>query len=130
VRSPIGGYRPCIERQKQVKRQKEESATEDSESPPQSKKKHGASLFLQYDIGLTIRKVARMIAGLAQFAFVPGSLLRFGWEAGRKAQSLAQDVAEKLRACEANHADETHYRIDGRHGGTLIAHSQSLPTDH
>jgi hypothetical protein len=74
-----------------------------------------ASLFLQYDIGLTTRKVARTIAGLAQFAYVPASLLRFGREAGRHAQPLAQDVAEKLRACEANHADETHYRIDGQH---------------
>jgi transposase len=87
-----------------------------------------ASLFLQYDIGLTTRKVVRTIAGLAQFAFVPGSLVRFAREAGRKAQPLAQDVAEKLRACEANHADETHYRIDGQnayvwfHGNKDLAH--------
>jgi transposase len=74
-----------------------------------------ASLFLQYDIGMTTRKVVRTIVGLAQLAFSPGSLLRFGWEAGRKAQPLVQDVAEKLRACPSNHADETHYRIDGRH---------------
>jgi transposase len=87
-----------------------------------------ASLFLQYDIGLTTRKVVRTIVGLAEFALVPGSLLRFGREADRKARPLAQDVAEKLRACEANHADETHYRIDGRHayvwfhGNERLAH--------
>jgi transposase len=87
-----------------------------------------ASMFLQYDIGLTARKVVRTIAGLAQFHFVPASLLRFGKEAARKAKPLAQDVAEKLRACEANHADETYYRIDGKpayvwfHGNEALAH--------
>jgi transposase len=87
-----------------------------------------ASLFLQYDIGLTARKVVRTVAGLAQFNFVPASLLCFGKEAARKAKALAQDVAEKLRACDANHADETYYRIDGKpayvwfHGNEDLAH--------
>jgi transposase len=87
-----------------------------------------ASMFLQYDIGLTTRKVVRTVAGLAQFAFTPASLLRFGKEAARNAKPLAQDVAEKLRACDANHADETYYRIDGRpayvwfHGNEHLAH--------
>jgi hypothetical protein len=87
-----------------------------------------ASLFLQYDIGLTLRKVVRSIAGLAQFDFVPASLLQFGKEAAVKAKPLAQDVAEKLRACDANHADETYYRINGQpaivwfHGNEHLAH--------
>jgi hypothetical protein len=87
-----------------------------------------ASLFLQYDIGLTTRKVVRAVAGLAQFAFVPGSLLRFGKEAAGKARPLAQDVAEKLRACEVNHADETYYRVAAQpayvwfHGNEDLAH--------
>jgi hypothetical protein len=86
------------------------------------------SLFLQYDIGLTTRKVVRSINGLAQFSFVPASLLHFGKQAAQKAKPLAQDVAEKLRACDANHADETHYRIDGQpayvwfHGNEHLAH--------
>jgi len=87
-----------------------------------------ASLFLQYDIGMTIRKVVRTTAGLAQFDFVPASLLRFGKEAAAKAKPLAQDVAEKLRACDANHADETYYRVNGKpaivwfHGNEHLAH--------
>jgi len=87
-----------------------------------------ASLFLHYDIGLTTRKVVRTLAGLAQFAFVPASLLRFGNEAAQTAKPLVQDVAEKLRACDANHADETYYRIDGQpayvwfHGNENLAH--------
>jgi hypothetical protein len=87
-----------------------------------------ASLFLQYDIGLTTRKVVRTVAGLAQFGFTPATLLSFGREAARKAKPLAHDVAEKLRACEANHADETHYRVNGKtayawfHGNENLAH--------
>jgi transposase len=70
------------------------------------------------------------VAGLAQFDFVPASLLRFGKEAARKAQPLAQDVVEKLRACDVNHADETYYRINGTpayvwfHGNEDLAHFQ------
>ena len=85
-------------------------------------------MFLQYDIGLTTRKVVRTVAGLAQFAFTPATLLRFGAEAARKAQPLVKDVAEKLRSCPANHADETYYRIDGKpaygwfHGNEDLAH--------
>jgi hypothetical protein len=87
-----------------------------------------AALFLQYDIGLTTRKVVRAVAGLTQLLFVPGSLLRFGQEAARNAKPLAQDVAEKLRACEANHADETYYRVNAKpayvwfHGNADLAH--------
>jgi hypothetical protein len=85
-------------------------------------------MFLQYDIGLTTRKVVRTVAGLAEFDFVPASLLRFGKEAARKAKPLAQDVAGKLRACAANHADETYYRINAEpayvwfHGNEDLAH--------
>jgi len=87
-----------------------------------------ASLFLQYEIGLTTRKVVRTMAGLAQFDFVPASLLHFGQEAAQKAKPLVQDVAEKLRACDANHADETYYRVDAKpayvwfHGNEDLAH--------
>jgi transposase len=87
-----------------------------------------ASMFLQYDIGLTTRKVVRTVAGLAQFEFVPASLLRFGREAARNARPLAEDVAEKLRACDAIHADETYYRVNAKpayvwfHGNEDLAH--------
>ena len=93
-----------------------------------------ASMFLQYDIGLTTRKVVRTVAGLAQFDFVPASLLRFGKEAAQKANPLAQDVAEKLRACDSNHADETYYRVDAKpayiwfHGNESLAHFQMSGT--
>jgi transposase len=87
-----------------------------------------AGLFLQYDIGMTTRKVVAAVAGLTPMTFVPASLLNFGIAAARRARPLVQDVAEKLRACDANHADETYYRVDARpayawfHGNEHLAH--------
>jgi hypothetical protein len=54
------------------------------------------------------------VAELAQFAFAPGSLLRFGQEAARKARPLVQDVAEKLRACEEQRFQEPFIPKSGR----------------
>jgi hypothetical protein len=87
-----------------------------------------ASLFLQYSIGVTTRKVVQAMEGLAQFTFVAATLLSFGRQAAKKAKPLAQDIAEKLRSCDANYADETHYRINGDnayiwfHGNEDLAH--------
>ena len=93
-----------------------------------------ASLFLQFDIGMTTRKVVKAIAGLSPLKFVPATLLQFGKQAAKKAKRLAEDVVEKLRACDAGHADETHYRIDGQsanvwfHGNEDLAHFQITRT--
>jgi transposase len=72
-------------------------------------------LFLRFHIGLPLRKVVGAIEGLDSLAFSPAALLGFEKLAAAAARPLAQDVTEKLRACEVNHADETHYRINGEH---------------
>jgi hypothetical protein len=72
-------------------------------------------LFLRLDIGLSYRKVVGAVEGLDSLAFTPAALLGFEKKAAQTARPLAYDVAKKLRACEVNHADETHYRIDGQH---------------
>ena len=72
-------------------------------------------LFLRLDIGLSYRKVVGAVEGLDSLGFTPAALLGFEKKAAQTARPLAYDVAKKLRACEVNHADETHYRIDGRH---------------
>ena len=85
-------------------------------------------LFLRFDIGLPFRKVVDAIEGLGFLRFTPAALLGFEKKAAEKARPLAHDVAKKLRACEVNHADETHYSIDGKpaqawfHGNEHLAH--------
>jgi hypothetical protein len=68
-------------------------------------------LFLRFDIGLPHRKVVSVVEGLDALSFTPAALLGFEKQAAGKAMPLAHDVAIKLRACEVNHADETHYSI-------------------
>lgn len=85
-------------------------------------------MFLRFDIGLPYRKVVAAIEGLDSLGFTPAALLGFEKKAAEKARPLAYDVATKLRACEVNHADETHYSINGKpaqawfHGNEHLAH--------
>lgn len=85
-------------------------------------------MFLRFDIGLPHRKVVRAIKGLDSLGFTPAALLGFEKKAAEKARPLAYDVAKKLRACDVNHADETHYTINGKsaqvwfHGNERLAH--------
>jgi transposase len=85
-------------------------------------------IFLRFDIGLPFRKVTEAVAGLDSLSFTPGALLGFEKQAAQRARPLAQDVAMKLRACEANHADETRWPINGErgvawfHGNEHLAH--------
>jgi hypothetical protein len=85
-------------------------------------------LFLRFDIGLPHRKVVSAVKGLDSLSFTPAALLGFEKKAAEKARLLAYDVAMKLRACEVNHADETHYTINGKpaqawfHGNENLAH--------
>ena len=85
-------------------------------------------MFLRFDIGLPYRKVVRAVEGLDSLGFTPAALLGFEKKAAVKARPLAYDVTTKLRACEVNHADETHYSINGKpaqawfHGNEHLAH--------
>jgi len=85
-------------------------------------------LFLRFDIGLPFRKVVAAVEGLDCLSFTPAALLGFEKQAAKKARPLAHDVAVKLRACDAVHADETYYRIDATpayawfHGNEHLAH--------
>ncbi len=85
-------------------------------------------MFLRFGIGLPYRKVVSAIEGLDSLGFTPAALLGFEKKAAERARPLAYDVAKKLRACEVNHADETHYTIHGKpaqawfHGNERLAH--------
>ncbi len=85
-------------------------------------------MFLRFGIGLPYRKVVSAIEGLDSLGFTPAALLGFEKKAAERARPLAYDVAKKLRACEVNHADETHYTINGKpaqawfHGNERLAH--------
>ena len=86
------------------------------------------ALFLRFDIGLPFRKVVGAVAGLDSIRCTPAAVLGFEKYAAKKAGPLAYDVAKKLRACEVNPADETHWTINAQrafawfHGNEHLAH--------
>jgi hypothetical protein len=85
-------------------------------------------IFLRFKIGLPHRRVVEAVHGLDSLSFTPAALLGFEKQAAQKARPLAADVKKKLRACEVNHADETHYPIGKErgiawfHGNEHLAH--------
>jgi hypothetical protein len=70
--------------------------------------------FLRYDLGLSYRKISRVFAELFGLRFVPASAYGFDRQAVGRGRPLYEDLREKIQAAALNHADETHWRHDGR----------------
>lgn len=71
------------------------------------------AIYLRQDIGITYRKVQRLIKDLFGLSFVPASALGFDRKATHQGLPLYEDVREKIRASAFVHADETSWRNDG-----------------
>ncbi len=71
------------------------------------------AIYLRQDVGITYRKVQRMIKVLFGLSFVPASALGFDRKATAKGLPLYEDIREKIRASDVVHADETSWRSDG-----------------
>jgi hypothetical protein len=69
--------------------------------------------YLRYEIGISYRKVQRILEDLFGLACVPASLVGFDRRAAKRGEPLYEDVREKIRASEIVHADETSWRNDG-----------------
>lgn len=71
------------------------------------------AIYLRQDIGITYRKVQRMIKDLFGLSFVPASALGFDRKATTNGLPIYEDIREKIRASDVVHADETSWRNDG-----------------
>jgi len=71
------------------------------------------AIYLRQDIGITYRKVQRLIKALFGLSFVPASALGFDRKATHQGLPLYEDVREKIRVSAFVHADETSWRNDG-----------------
>jgi len=87
--------------------------------------------FLRNDIGISTRKVPRLIEELLDLSFVPATLLNFEKMLADNAKPVADDIAKKLASSEgAVHADETYWSLDGErayywlHGDQRYLHFQ------
>ncbi len=69
--------------------------------------------YLRYEIGISYRKVKRILDDLFGLSCVPASLVGFDRKAAKRGEPIYEDVREKVRASEVVHADETSWRNDG-----------------
>jgi transposase len=97
---------------------------------PIGPKAKAAALLLQMDIGLSCRKVQRVLERLLRFKFSPSALIGFGEQGRRRAQPLADDIVAKLHYAAAVYADESYWTIDAAasyvwfHGNEDLAYFQ------
>jgi transposase len=70
--------------------------------------------YLRYEIGISYRKVQRMLEDLFGLSCVPASLVGFDNKAAKRGAAIYEDVRDKIRASDVVHADETSWRNDGK----------------
>lgn len=73
-----------------------------------------AALFLRHELKLPYRKISMAMDTLFGLGFVPASTLGFEKRARKNADPIYRDLTEKIRASNLVHADETHWREDGK----------------
>ena len=73
-----------------------------------------AALFLRHELKLPYRKVSMAMDTLFGLGFVPASTLGFEKRARKNADPVYRGLIEKMRTSDLVHADETHWREDGK----------------
>jgi len=73
-----------------------------------------AALFLRHELRLSYRQVSRAMSTLFGLDFVPASTLGFEKKTRQNATPVYDDLMDKIRSCDLVHADETHWREDGK----------------
>ena len=69
--------------------------------------------YLRYALGLPYRKIKSLFETLFGMHFVPATAWGFDQRASVKAETLYEDLRQKIQASQVVHADETHWRVDG-----------------
>jgi len=69
--------------------------------------------YLRYALGLPYRKIQSLFETLFGMRFVPATAWGFDQRASLKAETLYEDLRQKIQASQVVHADETHWRVDG-----------------
>jgi transposase len=72
------------------------------------------AVFLRHTLKLSYRDIRRIFRELFAMPFVPASALAFDHAAARAAESLHEQLRDKVRNADIIHGDETSWRIDGK----------------
>jgi hypothetical protein len=72
------------------------------------------AVFLRHELRLSYRQVRKTFAKLFGLNFVPASAMAFEHASARAAHPIHERLRDKVRCADIIHADETHWRIDGK----------------
>jgi hypothetical protein len=89
-----------------------------------------AAVYLHQAIGMSIRNVQKIITQLFGLSMVPASVLGFEKAACARAESLYEDLHQKIQASAYLHADETSWRMDGQNWWLWYAGHRDLAYFH
>lgn len=84
------------------------------------------ALYLRHVLKVPYRKISEAMSTLFGIDFVPASTLGFEKRARVNARPIHQDLIEKIRLADVIHADETHWREDGKNYWIWYAGNESL----
>ena len=84
------------------------------------------ALYLRHALKVPYRKITQAMETLFGIHFVPASTLGFEKRAALNARPIHEDLIEKIRAADLIHADETHWREDGKNCWLWYAGNRSL----
>ena len=72
------------------------------------------AVFLRQELKLSMRSVRKIFQHLFSLDFVPASAMAFEQKSASLAQPIHEQLRDKVRSADIIHADETHWRIDGK----------------
>lgn len=88
------------------------------------------SAYLHHGVGLSCRNVQKIMTELFGLPMVPASVLGFERAACARAQSIYEDLHQKIQASAYLHADETHWRVEGQNWWLWYAGHEELAFFH
>jgi len=89
-----------------------------------------AALYLRHELHLPLRKITAMMSTLFGIDFVPASLQGFEKKAREHADGAYGDLVKMLRNTDCVHADETHWREDGKTAYVFYAGGEDVAVFH
>jgi hypothetical protein len=89
-----------------------------------------AALWLRHELKLPYRKISEVLGTLHGINLVPASILGFEKKARDVAEPLYEDLIANLRTAPQIHADETHWRENGKNHYVFFAGNEHLAVFH
>jgi transposase len=89
-----------------------------------------AALYLRHELRLPLRKITTMMSTLFGIDFVPASLQGFEKKARENGDEVYGDLVKMLRNMDYVHADETHWREDGKSAYVFYAGGKDVAVFH